>query len=105
MNEAEFFQEIIKELEPVSASKDHIVNKQLLINKINQLVHSDFPKLVSVLYRLDISEQKLKQLLNEHKDIDAAVIIADLIIERQLQKIKTKENFKPDSNIPENEKW
>ncbi|HEV8284039.1 MAG TPA: hypothetical protein VGQ09_07000 [Chitinophagaceae bacterium] len=105
MDEAVFFQEIIKELEPAFKLKDRVVNKQLLIDKINQLIHSDFLKLVSLLYRLDISEQKLKQLLNEHKGVDAAVIITDLIIERQLQKIKAKESFKPDSNIPENEKW
>ena len=82
-----------------------LLNEKLL-QHINNLILHDFQKLVSLLYRIDISEEKLKYLLKENADKDAASIIADLIIERQMQKIKSKELFKQwDLDIDENEKW
>ena len=76
-------------------------NRDLLIDKINELIQTDFNALVNILYRMDVSESKLKALLKDHPGDDAAIIIADLIIERQAQKIKSRENFKqqpPDTN-------
>lgn len=73
---------------------------------INNLIQSDFQKLVSILYRIDVNEAKLKAMLNQYKDQDAAVIIADLIIERQLQKIKTRREYhQQGDNTDETEKW
>ena len=77
-----------------------------LKSAINELILKDFNRLISILYRLDISEGKLKSLLQQHKDTDAADIIRDLIIERQLQKIKSRREYKErDNPIDENEKW
>jgi hypothetical protein len=89
------------------AVEDHsAVNRQLLINKINELLNTDFQKLVSILYRMDVSENKLRQLLSENEGRDAGPIIADLMIERQSQKIKSREQFRQrDNDIDENEKW
>ena len=82
-----------------------LLNEKLL-QHINNLILHDFQKLVSLLYRIDINEEKLKYLLKENADKDAASIIADLIIERQMQKIKSRELFKQwDLDIDENEKW
>jgi hypothetical protein len=73
---------------------------------INELIKIDFEKLVGYLYRIDVHEQKLKQLLKEHPDEQAGNIIAALIIERQLQKIKTRQQFSQrDNDIAEEEKW
>jgi len=61
---------------------------------------------VSILYRIDVNERKLKFLLQENVGEDAAVIIADLIIERQLQKIKSREAFRQNwSDEDGEEKW
>lgn len=79
--------------------------RQHLVVHINDLLLNDFNKLVRILYRVDVSEQKLKYLLRENPGTDAAVIIADLLIERQEQKIKTKQSFKTDDNIPGEDKW
>jgi hypothetical protein len=68
--------------------------KEILSNHINHLIQNNFQKLVSVLYRIDVSEEKLKYLLKENADKDTSQIITDLIIERQLQKIKSREEFK-----------
>ena len=80
--------------------------RTLLKTEINKLILQDFQKLVSTLYRIDVNERKLKYLLQEKVGEDAAGIIADLIIERQLQKIETRKQFsKRDDGISEEEKW
>jgi AraC-like DNA-binding protein len=78
----------------------------ILASYINDLIQKDFNKLISILYRLDVSENKLRRLLEENTGSDAGRIIADLVIERQLQKIKSRRQFhQPDNDIDENEKW
>jgi len=72
---------------------------------INQLIQVNFEKLLALLYHIDVSESKLKQLLKEHPGEDAGNIIATLIIERQEQKIKLRKQNKPGTDIPEKEKW
>ncbi len=79
--------------------------KEKLSLHINYLIVNNFQKLVSVLYRIDVSEDKLKYLLKENAETDAAPIIAELIIERQLQKIKSREGFRRDSTISDEESW
>jgi hypothetical protein len=73
---------------------------------INQLIAKDFSKLVYLLYAVDVSEKKLKQLLAEHPNEDAGKLIAVLILERQEQKKKSREAFKQnEQDIPDEEKW
>jgi hypothetical protein len=79
---------------------------QKLSSLINDLVNTDFGKLVQLLYRLDIDEKKLKKILQEYPGRDAGEMIAELIIERQLQKIRSRRQFSQrDNNIDENDKW
>lgn len=81
--------------------------KKIIAAYINPLISNNFNKLISILYRMDINESKLKQLLADNPDKDAGIIIADLIIERQMQKLRSRESFrkKGENNIDENEKW
>ena len=73
---------------------------------INTLIKNNFDKLITYLYRIDVNEQKLKSLLQQKPDEDAGNIIATLIIERQQQKIKSREQFSQrDNNFDEEEKW
>jgi ferritin len=73
---------------------------------INDLVKNDFDKLITYLYRIDVNEQKLKTLLQQFPQEDAGNIIAGLIIERQQQKIKTRDLFSRQHNdVDEEEKW
>ena len=81
------------------------VLKERLASHINFLIQSDLQKLVSILYRVDVSESKLKHLLKENPGYDAANIITDLIIERQLQKIKSRQEHRNDENISDDERW
>lgn len=73
---------------------------------INDLIKTDFEKLITYLYRIDVSEQKLKQLLQQNQQEDAGNLIATLIIERQQQKIRSRAMFsRQDSEVDEDEKW
>ena len=86
----------------------------LLAERINDMINKDFNALIQLLYRIDVSESKLRQLLQENTTTDANRTIACLILERQWQKIETRRKYKPDnsfsddvshSNEPEEERW
>jgi hypothetical protein len=79
--------------------------KQQLQIYINHLLLHDFNKLVTILYRVDVNEQKLKRLLREDPQKDSALLITDLLIERQEEKLKSKSLSKKDDDISEDEKW
>jgi hypothetical protein len=79
--------------------------KEHLSSHINFLIQSDFQKLVSILYRVDVSESKLKHLLKDNPGYDAANIITELIIERELQKIRSRQEYRNNENISDDEKW
>ena len=77
-----------------------------LADKMNQLIKENFNHLVQVLYRIDVNEIKLKQVLKDNPNEDAGKIIAMLIIERQQQKMISRNSFKKaDKDIDEKEKW
>jgi hypothetical protein len=60
---------------------------------INDLINKDFNALIQLLYRIDVNEKKLKTILKQHQGEDASILITDLIIQRQLQKISTRKQF------------
>ncbi|HEY2720880.1 MAG TPA: hypothetical protein VGI82_04105 [Chitinophagaceae bacterium] len=78
--------------------------KTAVINYVNYMISHNPEKLMHILYRVDVSEKSLKVKL-QNEETDAGSIIAEMIIERQLQKIESKQAFKADDDIPENEKW
>jgi len=84
---------------------DFQIWSEKLASHINFLIDKDFNKLLSILYRLDINEIKLRQLILETREEDAGKTIAGLIIERQLEKLKSRQQFKSGTDIPEDEKW
>jgi hypothetical protein len=90
---------------PIPAGLTYQQLLDLLSNHIDTLLKDDFSKLIQILYRLDVSEGKLRYLLQQNKGEMAASIIASLIVERQLQKIETRRQFKKDDQIGDDEKW
>ncbi len=76
-----------------------------LIFYINELINADFDSLVQLLYRIDVNEKKLTLLLKQSPGIDAAPLIANLIISRQLQKIETKKNFSKREKTEDDDSW
>lgn len=80
--------------------------EQLLAERINYLIINDFNWLVQALYRIDVNEKKLELLLKENNKYDAGNIIAALVIERQIQKTKSRQqNYRDDNIINEEERW
>jgi hypothetical protein len=81
--------------------------KEKLYSHINHLISDHFEELIGFLYKIDVNEVRLKKMLKDNSDSMAAKIIADLIIERQLQKIKTRQELKAtnDKEKSEEEKW
>lgn len=103
--ESTFISELSDKLEieiPEKKSMEEL--KLLLTGYINHLMNNNPDKLVSILSRVDVSEKTLKANLQNQKE-NASSIMAQMIIERQLEKIKTRERFKSNDDIPENEKW
>jgi hypothetical protein len=73
---------------------------------INKLINADFEKLVFLLYRIDIQESNIKQLLALPSSNNAGEIIADAIIKRQAEKVTTRQLYKQcEDNISEEDKW
>ncbi len=73
---------------------------------INELIEKDFPRLIMILYRVDVSEIKLKKLLQQNPGTDAGLLIADMMIERQSQKTRSREQFtRPKNEDGDNEEW
>ena len=68
--------------------------ESILADRINTMITADFNRLISLLYRIDVSETKLKQLLKENAGTDAGLLIARLILERQWQKIETRRKYR-----------
>ncbi|MBT9485500.1 hypothetical protein [Sediminibacterium sp.] len=81
------------------------LSKTQLIDAINWLIIHDFEKLVFILYRIDVSEAKIKTLLNNEQSNFAAPVIADAILERLEEKKVSREKYKQDSSASEEEKW
>jgi hypothetical protein len=95
---------LLKISQPIAVDGREALRQQLVI-LVNDLLVHDFQKLVLLLYRVDVSEKKLKNLLSLHPQTDAAEIIAGLLIERQEEKKESRASFKKDRDIPEDEKW
>jgi len=77
-----------------------------LILLINELINKDFHSLIRLLYRIDVDEKKIRVYLEQQQNVDSASVLADLIIERQLQKIISRKYFSSKTNPPsDEEKW
>jgi len=88
---------------PATNDKEQLA--KALAEGINQLIQTDFARLINMLYRIDISEKLLKETLEQQADEDAGLLIARLIIERLLQKQQMRAQFKTPDNIPDDDKW
>jgi hypothetical protein len=107
MAQQELIQQINKEL---SIDLSEQINEQQLISQletyVNQLIVHHFEQLVSLLYRIDVSENKITQVLQQQAGEDAAKLITRLIIERQLQKVASRKQYtRKFPEADDEEKW
>lgn len=61
---------------------------------INVLLNKDFERLLQGLYRIDVDEEKVKEILNVRSPEFIADDLAQLILERQQQKAITRMQYR-----------
>ncbi len=66
-----------------------------LADYINQLILTDFSKLIFLLYRIDVNENTIKHLLQNTGNTAAGITIAKAIINRELEKIDLRKKYTP----------
>ena len=76
-----------------------------LVKTIENLINTDFEKLVFLLYRIDVSEQKINDLLQNTQAGNAGELIVQAIIERLAEKKASREKYKQEGEIAEEDKW
>ena len=60
---------------------------------VDELLNDNYPKLLAMLYRIDIDEAFLNKRLKESEQVDTDEVITDLIIKRELQKVIIREMY------------
>ena len=89
---------------PLHPAEKKALYKQLE-EYINYLITNDFQRLVQLLYTVDVNEQKLKTVLQQQPERDAAAVITELLVQRQEEKAQTRQQFKEGWQGPEEERW
>ena len=85
--------QLVKE---IGDEKSNAEQFEILVTFIDDLIRNDFNRLLSILYRVDISEEKLKRKLADHKgtEVRSAEIIAQLLIDREAEKIISRAKYR-----------
>lgn len=76
---------------PEQLSDDKL--RQTMVDAFAYLVDNDFPKLIQILYRADVDQDKLKDLLETIEGKSTAEVIADAYIARQKAKLETWKKY------------
>ena len=76
---------------PENISEEQL--RDVLIKAFTYLVEDDFSKLLQILYRADVDQYKLKELLENTEGKSSAEIIADAYIARQKAKVETWKKY------------
>lgn len=73
--------------------------RDLLAVRVREMLDKNVEKLVSTLYRIDVSQRVTDEIFNLSSKDDIALLIADAVIARQLKKIDSRRKYKNDTNI------
>jgi hypothetical protein len=76
---------------PENISEQHL--RDVLVKTFEYLIEDDFQKLLQVLYRADVDQYKLKELLENTEGKSSAEIIADAYIDRQKAKVEMRKRY------------
>ena len=68
--------------------------KAYLTDRLAFLLDNKYDKLINILYRIDVPEDKLSKLFAEQNRDFIPAALADLIIERSLQKVRIRQKYK-----------
>ncbi len=84
------------QIEETVSERSSEEQRKVLVTFIDDLLRNDFNRLLSILYRVDISEEKLKRTLAQNKDtqVRSAELIAQLLVEREQEKIISRAKYR-----------
>jgi hypothetical protein len=68
--------------------------KAYLTDRLASLLDNKYNTLINILYRIDVPEDKLSKLFAEQNRDFIPAALADLIIERSLQKVRFRQKYK-----------
>jgi hypothetical protein len=68
--------------------------KIYLTEKLAFLLENKYDTLINTLYKIDVSEEKLGKLFSGSNSDSIPEALAELIIERQLQKVRFRQQYK-----------
>ncbi|AOM75860.1 hypothetical protein [Pedobacter steynii] len=67
--------------------------RERLIEAFAYLLDNDISKMMNILYRTDVDEDKLKKLLISNSELPSAEVIAEAYLSRQKEKIETRKKY------------
>jgi hypothetical protein len=67
---------------------------RLVAEEIQYLIDHNLDKLWNLLYRIDVSEKKVKEVIATMPYSSHAVNIAELVVKRQEDKVQTRKEYK-----------
>ena len=77
---------------------DQLVDYPSLLHALEQalqwLLERDEQRLMSLLYRIDLGEEKLKKSMLQHENESLSNLLAKLIVQREAQKVLIRHHFK-----------
>jgi len=92
------FMQLIKIISKDFDIPDHLSESQLrqaMVDAFAYLIDNDFAKLIQILYKADVDQYKLKELLETVGGLSSAEVIADAYITRQMAKVETWNKYSP----------
>ena len=91
--EKNFYFDSLKDELPLSASEAYEALRKFLAERIAYMLNEDFETLMQVFYRIDLKETKVRDILFGG-DPSPAFTLADLVIERQLEKARSRAKYR-----------
>jgi hypothetical protein len=79
--------------------------EELLAQRLEELISHNFQQFVLLLYKIDVAENKVREVLESDITPAAYRKIAALLIQRQQQKIISRKEFTKPIDDDEEEKW
>lgn len=67
--------------------------REKMVHAFSWLLDNDISKMMNILYRADVDEDKLKSLLVSRSQLPSAEVIADEYISRLKQKVETWKKY------------
>lgn len=90
--------DLLREPFALDAKVENVVDEEALLNmlaaRIGHMLETEPEYLMSLLYRLDVLESKIRPVMHPGAVEPANVGLARLVLERQKQRVETKKNVK-----------